>query len=671
MVLIEFAAPRFKRERQQTLNIKWSKYIVSNFAQVCLVLGETVASTPEREMIQRFAKYVFSREAAEMRESLHESIVEMVLHVKNKPLDRQTIRNEIEHQLGLNFNLSMVNTAIDSLVQKGFLGQRDETFYLMSMRKSVIEKTINARKRSLSDIESRFLSEIHAKVKQQPSEIDETMLRYLHIFLSKLFSSQSKLLLGIIRSSPEDIELVKQYEPPKRIFQSLLAGVADSNLRNAIETAILSIFKKEETARLLEVVARNFLYFQLLNLDPECRLFQRDMFSKKILILDTNFVMAILLISESGHQAAAMCTTASKQLRTQLVYTKRTKREFRDQLQQSHQRYMQLNMTNTDILSSLDDNFIASYALEKKSHPELKWMDFYYRLRTSETILARWGIKELKGTLAPFEVFDEDVRKHVTAYILTCWQGLTGRIKNESVAEHDCYHLLLVRKLREDKPSDALGPQFWFLTFDSSLLCVDKGINETIGDEYELPSSIECWAWMALVAPYIAPEISNEASVKLLSDLMRSQLSLLPARISTKKLIAVQTPKVNYDLFSVEQVKAILSDELVEEYWNRLQNAERTDSPSIEEHRKQLHTRVEEVATSIQRKRAQTEITSRYIAVAASIVLFAFTVYAVFLKEYAGAAILGLLGVVLTAIAVGYSTIEIGIEKIRARLQKS
>lgn len=626
---------------------------------------------PEKEMLQLFAQYVFRREAAEIREDLYESVVEMVLHLKNKSLNRKTIRNEIEHQLGLKFNQSIVNSAIDGLVNKSFVKQRNEEFYLTNSRKSVIDKTIKQRKRLLSEIENKFISKYHAKVRKSTSEQDKMALRYLYEFLSILFLSEGELLLGIIRGSKEDIELVRRYEPPKRILQNLLVEVEDKELKKAIQDGIVSIFNRDETIQLLNIVARNYLYFQLLNVDPECRLFQKELFSKKVLLLDTNFIMKLLLISESGHQAAVRCAVFSGELGIQLKFTKRTKQEFLDQLKQSHNRFMKLKVTRTDTLSSLDDNFIASYALEKQKNPILKWNDFFYRFRTFEVVLSKkWGITEYKEALPPFEVYEDGLEGPVTSYVLSCWQGLTGRIKNKAVAEHDAYHLLLVRKLRETKPTETLGPQFWFLTFDSSLLCVDKGINEIIGSEYDLPSSIECWAWIELIAPYLAPKVLSEVGVEGFSDLMKTQLSLLPARISTKKLIAVQTPKVNFDLFPPEQIKAILSDQFVEEHWNRLLNAKLTKSPTVKEHQKKMQERAEDVAKEILMKKTRTEVITRYVAAVMSILTIVFALYCVIIKDYTGTIILGIFTIVLIAIAVGYSTIEVSLKKMYAKITR-
>lgn len=270
--------------------------------------------------------------------------------------------------------------------------------------------------------------------------------------------------------------------------------------------------------------------------------------------------------------------------------------------------------------------------------------------------------------MAPFEVYESGLRGAVDGFVLTCARELTGFIKPKKVTEHDSYHLLLVRKLREDKPSDTLGPLFWFLTFDASLLCVDKGINQILETEYELPSSIECWAWVELISPYFGPKISNEAGFESFSDLMKTQFSLLPARIDTRKLVTVQTREINYDLFTPEQIRAILNDEFVKEYWSKFQEAKLTRSPIVKKYQKEMQERVEVVAEKILTKRTQTEIITRYISAGMSLLTIAFALYCTYTEKYIGTVILGILAVTFIAIAVGYSRLELIFEKACAKL---
>ena len=87
----------------------------------------------------------------------------------------------------------------------------------------------------------------------------------------------------------------------------------------------------------------------------------------------------------------------SRELGVQLKFTKSTKEEFLSQLRQSNKRFRELKLTRLDTLASLDDDFIASYALEKQKTPKLTWPDYFYKYRAFETILSKWRITKYRG----------------------------------------------------------------------------------------------------------------------------------------------------------------------------------------------------------------------------------------------------------------------------------
>lgn len=616
--------------------------------------------------------YVFRKETAEMREILHGSMVEMTLFFKRKPLDRKTIRNEIESRFGLSFDQTTVDSALDQSIREGVVKQRNGEFYLAEFRRAEMDKAISERKKLQGLLEKTFISEYRASIRSVDAEKNKLALGYLYTFLSKLFSSESNLLCGVIRCSEEDISSVERYRPPRKILNDVLSEVKDENFKRALEKGCMAIFKKEGTIGFLNAVGRNYLYFQILNIDPECRLFQKEMFSKKVLLLDTNFIIKLLLVPAQGHEVAVRCADLSLKLGVQLRFTKITKEEYLDQIAQSNRRFKELTFTRLDTLLSLDDDFIASYAQEKQKNPKLEWIDFHYKYRAVETLLSKWGITEYKETLPPFEVYEEKTRNHVASYVLTCAKNLTNYIKSDPVSHHDAYHLLLVRKLRENELVDTFGPRFWFLTFDNTLLCVDKAINhEIFENKYDPPSSVECWTWMELVGPYFGPKIAYDASLESFSDRMKTQFSLIPAKIDTKKLVAIQTPDINFDLLSPEQIHKILSDKIVEDLWNKAENAREVRPQMANRYREEMRKRATVLAEKILTKRAQIEIISKVVSAGMAVTALVFALYCAISGNVIGAVVLGVLAIVFIAIAVGYSKFELALEKTRARLRFS
>jgi hypothetical protein len=624
-------------------------------------------------MFQNLMQYVFDKEAIEARDALHETIVEMVFFIKNRTLDSKTVKHEIENQLGLNFDQSLVDEAIAKLNKAGLIkvSRQSGQYFLVPSRKRSLEETIKERKRDLEYLDNKFVSIYRKTVKNPTPEQEKATLEYFYQFCEKLFSSNADLLLGILRCAEKDVKLIESYNPPDRLMREILVTIPYAGIQDGFHKTVIKIFADENILQFLAIIARNYLYFQILNLDPTCKSLQRSVLSKKTLLLDTNFIMSLILSSRMTHKAAVKCVTLSQKLGINLKFTKRTAQEYMTQLNQSEERFRQLGTERMDVLSALDDDFIADYAIMKQKRQTTDWSDHCRRLGMLRNTLAKYGIGEYSSIETDLEVSSIDSRGAIRDAVIKC-AAESGNIKNKDVAEHDSYHLLLIRKVREKDPSEStLGPNYWFLTFDSSLFCVDRAINEILGRANELPSSIECWAWTEIILPFLGGSIQKDTAHEAFSYIMKTHFRILPARIDTKKLIGIQTAKVDFNKYTVDEIKAILDDEFVSKYWNDVMKTRWTKQENVKQRAYQkLQERVENVATSISLKRSKVEYAARIASLIMAVLVIAAGIFSVLVQHYSeGAVILLVFGLLFMAMAIGYSRIELFLKEMKLRLK--
>jgi nitrate/nitrite-specific signal transduction histidine kinase len=140
--------------------------------------------------------------------------------------------------------------------------------------------------------------------------------------------------------------------------------------------------------------------------------------------------------------------------------------------------------------------------------------------------------------------------------------------------------------------------------------------------------------------------------------------------LNTKKLVDIHTKKVDFNRYTPEEIKAILDDRFVTEYWREMKEAIQTQSPKVKEYERKLHDRVETVANSIDLRKAKAEIRTRYVSVIASIFMVALCVYCVTMERYLGAGILAILAVIFMAMALEYRKFELSYKKIKLLFSK-
>lgn len=169
--------------------------------------------------------------------------------------------------------------------------------------------------------------------------------------------------------------------------------------------------------------------------------------------------------------------------------------------------------------------------------------------------------------------------------------------KATKVAEHDAYHLLLIRQLREETELDFLGPHFWFLTLDTSLSYVDEDINREISIT-DHPSSMMVNLFFKFIMSFLGPEVENEQLHLAFTDLMRTDFSVIPVEIDLKLLSEIVYLWLNYQSLSDEEIEKIISDKNIKEYWEKVKKL-RNDPPAQEKAREELSELIEKKTSEV------------------------------------------------------------------------
>jgi len=619
-------------------------------------------------------QYVFDEKAAEARDRLHESIVEMVLYLMNKTMDDRAIFHEISKQFGVNLDQSIITEAVDKLIARGVVARerKESKYYLVYSRKKEIEITIKERKTALKCLDDGFFRTYRKLVKTSSPEQEKIALEYFYQFCGALFSSNSSLVIGILRCSEKDIGLVKDYKPAATILKGTADMIPKEEVREAFHKAVVEILRDDRILRLLSTMARNYLYFRILNLDPVCKSLQKDFLSRNTLLLDTNFVIELVLTNAPAHKAALQCVSVCQKLGIELKFTKRTCQEFLTQLSQSNARFRQLAIKNLEVLEALDDEFIAEYATEHRKGKSIGWSDFVKGAGLLKNTLAQFRIGEYSNIEADFDVADIDSKGVIKDRVIACAMQV-GNVKSETVAKHDSYHLLLIRKLREKAATgNTHETKYWFLTFDRSLLCADKAINEVLGRADELPSSIECWALMEMMLPFTSGDMESNMSHEAFCQLMKTEFRVLPTKLKARKLIEIQTPKIDYNNYSAEQLMAIAEDELVNKYKSEVLKVKFSRNKGfIEKAQARVEERVGQVAKSTEKQKPKANFIPQIMTGIIAILMATATIYTIVVQHYLeGGAILGILTIIFAAISLGYKSIELAYKQAKLRLQK-
>ena len=183
-------------------------------------------------------------------------------------------------------------------------------------------------------------------------------------------------------------------------------------------------------------------------MDPSAEILTKPEFEKKVIFLDTNSLMGILCVNCYNHKTATELFNLSRELGVKFSVTSMTLKELKTVLDRSNERYALLNVP-ARILKRVNDEFISSYAYEKDVNASLTWQKYYERMSEPAFMLTKdFGIEIVN--VDGVEVAEGKFFEIVTNEVSKVWKELRYNSKEDDIAEHDAFHLLYIKKLRED-----------------------------------------------------------------------------------------------------------------------------------------------------------------------------------------------------------------------------
>ena len=546
------------------------------------------------EVLVRISQYIGRREIDGPAKNCQMGLIQTVLfHSGNIGLDVSEIIGGIEKQMGLkNFPTTVIEQVIASNDKD--LIEKDGKYYLSREVFEQINQLVSRRKNSLQGFEASTTKKVEEKMKgvEVDDDLPNVTVQVIYEILAEWFGSESKT----IAYSFKILYQLTLPSFPENILERKLSKIKDLNSRNIARDIILETFKSPspDIGQLLFDMLQSYLNIELLNADPECRYLEKIAFSKKTLVLDTNVLIALFLEAHWGHKGVSETISITKDLGVKLVMTKRTETEWLATLENANNQYIAISKQRSSFLPYINDVFIQTFLMRRQEYSSLTWVGFHLQMKQIKFLayekgIALWYKKEFELEKLPNNDFFEQLAQYVFTASVRKDYG-----KNKYSCEHDAYHLLLVRKLREENPADILGPSCWFLTLDSTLIIADNGLNKLMAAPFDPPSSFMADMWVPVISPFLGPEISEKRLSEAFANLMTTHFATFSPKNSAEMVLETLGKWLPYEKLTNQQIEGILNDSILNKYYIQLKEARIKNPDKSEEFLKKVHGRVDE-----------------------------------------------------------------------------
>jgi hypothetical protein len=530
----------------------------------------------KRRALIRISNFVLNENAEKARGQLEEIIIETsLLHgvQTDEYVSIETLHNLIEQQIIFS---TIANDAIEKilerLIKKGSVMQNQDNLYALTMlRRAELNRLVNERQQLIQKINTEFLVFLEQEYGKKLSEEQRIEgLSRLYDLLESLALEKSDLVARLLTRKnldnlPNEISIHKML--------SILEKIEDTHFRNAEMSAIKKMFKESKDGfyDFLFSLTQNLICIQILNLDPQCQILERQAFSDKVLFLDTNILIALICPTRFLHKAAKNMVTLSKSLGVECVVAKKTCDEYLGTLKEANELFKKFS-SPLKFLENSDNDFLSSFWAEKQKNNALSWLEYFENTKNIGKVLTDLGIKVDEEDQQ--KIYKSTHFKEVVDSVGLYYQLLKGRTKSNEACEHDALLLLLVKYLRAKEPqANMLGAKYWFITGDETLARVDEQINGFGEFKDRMPSAILCDVWIEMITPFVPLSNRKIEAQEAFSLLLKQQFNLVPVHLDIEKLTKIQGDWTKYDWLQPEDIIRIQNQEWTKRYIKQVEKA--------------------------------------------------------------------------------------------------
>lgn len=516
-------------------------------------------------ILQRISQFVLDDTSFALREEVYKNLIMYVLSDAKQELTFKEIYKKIEEDLSLeSLPVKPVRTSLALMIERKnvIMVETDgvEKYFLskdLMKKMSILHENFVKNRKQAYETLIEFAKVIWKKriSRKERRRIVREFDRFLGQIFSKLGVECARSIIGqkgsvseVILSSLEGS--TNFLEDETNIFQEMEEKPISFTQRVIIECIRE---KNKELAPFLFAIAQSYYLIQILHMDPECQQFCENTLSGKTLYLDTNCLLYLFIDDPEKSESVRELVTTSRDLGINVCYTERTKLEYMNLIATWKHQYSAYQPIPFDRFNKIKEKIkiklLADFNGKRKINPNLNWEGYFARLELFDTLIQPYATIDNESIA---EIYESPQFESLIEII----NAVTPQ-KSSNVQEHDAYHILYVERRRKEKRQDILGPNCWFLTFDTSLDDVERSF---IGKKDSIQSSILVEKLTEMIAPFLAPKSPGRDRAATFSKLFASSLPRFGSLIEELDVVLAHGPWMDIEGLEAEDIAFIMGN---------------------------------------------------------------------------------------------------------------
>lgn len=524
-----------------------------------------------REYYQELQQFALKSESGEISNVVYDFMVISTLAThgsKNHTLDATHLLETLEQHFGINNTSFQISNALSRLIKHSDITYENKKYTLS--KKALDEYIVDNDTQEQLEITVKQLLE--KKIRTDLGSIAEkyldTIICNFFNLLDKTFKAYGAHVVRLFSNSDFELTDLRHYSGFGKLFNDEVLNMIPPAQHDQVKTSFNEFFFDPTKPLCSYLHSRSIGYVipRVINADPEFKKLSKESLKNKHVILDTNFVIDLLLKPSKLHNSLDVLISETKKLGIKVSILSVTRDEFLRRLDTARNNF-ELHKKGIRYSVKIDDPFVDAYY--ENSNAQYTFNDFVARFEHVESVLQ----SEYSIDMIEHDGF-EDIPEGLPECIASVYHAVPPKTKSAQI--HDAICIEYVRKKRAETEIDETGFSSWFLTLDSTLRRAERKFYD-----HDIVSNITPAGWLNALTPFLGGELSSDTTKEAFSKLI--SVNFVVRNVKTKIFTNLLATLPNLEGLSDESIKKMIGDQYVQELFVKLATAQGNEDTKEED----------------------------------------------------------------------------------------
>lgn len=533
-----------------------------------------------KQRLLELQQFVLNRKTSNTRTELYEYMITTTIFEHSE--SEGTLNYEdLKKFMGIDYGIKNIpdlhlQEAISNLTENNLLTIINEKLNLSQVKRNEIKKNLKEMHVLENKVKEDIIRSLQERIPSMSSEQCNLILENLSILLGTTFAKYGNTSARILTEGMNSITKLKNQDGFQELYAKKILSIVKKDIQKELDDFFNDYFGNptEEVSKFLFSRAQSYVYFEILNLDPDLKSLGKKSWEQKKIYLDTNALMDLIFEGSILHNTIETLITETQNLGAIIVITEKTANEFKASIENSKEKHgsFRINPKFTSLYENAQrpSQFLSTYSQELLKNPKLTMGAFFKRYQEFESIMeSKYGIT-VEETDKEIDLESEEALRLKTQI------SVHAMYKPPELVNHDAYVILCVHKLRGNKP-DLTGHKSWLLTTDHSLARAER---DRYGRDF-IYASVTPEIWLEIISPFVSPEVTinnrSRAFTKLLSTNFKSH------KIPLNNLSTLLSAFWNTEGIDQKHLEIIIGNDFMKEQLSKIQESvEKGENISLE-----------------------------------------------------------------------------------------